>query len=193
MFPMISCSSEIRQAKVVLHEVADELEKEGLDFNRDIEVGILIEVPSAVFTADLMADECDFFSIGTNDLIQYAFAIDRENKKVLHLNDPLHPAVIRMIKHVVGVARDKGVKVSICGEMAAEPLYVPLLLGLGLDELSVNPQSIPAVKRLIRTLRLEDAKQFTKKIVTLTDAADIMALIQDNYGDMVADDLYGEQ
>jgi phosphoenolpyruvate-protein phosphotransferase (PTS system enzyme I) len=186
IFPMISCRSEIRQARQIVHEVAVDLEKEGLPFNRDIEVGILIEVPSAVVMADILADECDFFSIGTNDLIQYAFAIDREHKKVLHLYDPLHPAVIRLIAQVVSAAEKKGVKVFICGEMAGTPLYVPLLLGLGLDELSMNPQAIPAVKHLIRALKVEDTRRLVKKIAGLSDAAEVAAAITETYGELLA-------
>lgn len=186
IFPMISCRSEIRQARQILNEVAADLEKEGLPFNRDIEVGILIEVPSAVIMADILADECDFFSIGTNDLIQYAFAIDREHKKVLHLYDPLHPAVIRLITQVVSAAEKKGVKVFICGEMAGTPLNIPLLLGLGLDELSMNPQAIPAVKHLIRALKVEDTRRLVKKIAELSDAAEVAAAITETYGDLLA-------
>lgn len=185
IFPMISCRTEIRQARQIVNEVAAALEKEGTPFNRDIEIGILIEVPSAVIMADVLADECDFFSIGTNDLIQYAFAIDREHKKVLHLYDPLHPAVIRLIVQVVAAAEAKGIKVFICGEMAGTPLYIPLLLGLGLDELSMNPQAIPAVKHLIRELKLEDTRRLVQKVAGLSDAAEVEAVITETYGDLL--------
>lgn len=187
IFPMISCRSEIRQARQIVDQVAADLEKEGLPYNRDIEMGILIEVPSAALMADVLADECDFFSIGTNDLIQYAFAIDREHKKVLHLYDPLQPAVIRLIAQVVDAAEKKGVKTYICGEMAGTPLYVPLLLGLGLDELSMNPQAIPAVKHLVRALKVEDTRQFVKRIAGLSDATEVAEVISETYGDLLND------
>ena len=190
MFPMISSCDEVYEAKKMLAEAAASLEKEGIPHKRDIPVGILIEVPSAVIMADAMADLVDFFSIGTNDLVQYALAIDRGNREVAHLYSPLHPAIIRMLKHLAGVAKDKGVKIAMCGEMAGDPFHVPILLGLGIDELSMNPQSIPAVKSMIRSLRVEDAKRLMDKVLEKTTAKEIMDLLQDAYGEILPDKLY---
>ena len=153
---MISAYFEICKAKKLLDQAADSLEKEGLPYNREIDIGIMIEVPSAVVVADSLAEKVDFFSIGTNDLIQYALAIDRGNRHVADLYQPLDPAIIRMIKQVADVSKDKGIGVFMCGEMAATPHHIPLLLGMGMDELSMNPQSIPQIKRVIRSLNVKD-------------------------------------
>ncbi|MEE9117380.1 MAG: phosphoenolpyruvate--protein phosphotransferase [Calditrichia bacterium] len=190
MFPMITTYEEICEAKRMLDEAADCLEKEGVIFNRDIKVGILVEVPSAVIMADLMAKEVDFFSIGTNDLIQYSMAIDRGNRQVAHLFQPLDPAILRMIKHVADVARDKGIKVFICGEMAGYPIHIPILLGIGIDELSMNPQSIPAVKSVIRSLNVKDTRLFMNDIFKQTTATKVFELLRDNYGNILTDKLY---
>lgn len=192
MFPMISSNDELCEAKQILDQAADSLEKEGIAFDRDIEIGILIEVPSAVVMADVMAKEVDFFSIGTNDLIQYSFAIDRENRHVSHLYRPLHPAIIRMIKQVSDVADDNGIKTFMCGEMAGDPIHIPILLGLGMDELSMNPQAIPAVKRMIRSLSIQDNRMFIKKVLKQTSAADIMELVQDAYSDILSEKVFVE-
>lgn len=190
LFPMISAYYEICEAIKLLDSAADSLEKEGLPYNRDIEVGIMIEVPSAVIVADLLADKVDFFSIGTNDLIQYALAIDRDNRHVAHLYQPLDPAVIRMIKQVADVAKDKGIGVYMCGEMAATPHHIPLLLGLGMDELSMNPQSIPHIKRVIRTLSVSDAKVFVQETLKKKTAREVFGVIRERYGDILADKAY---
>jgi phosphotransferase system enzyme I (PtsI) len=190
MFPMISAYFEIRLAKRALDDAAESLEKEGLPYNRKIDVGIMIEVPSAVITADLMAEEVDFFSIGTNDLIQYALAIDRGNKQVAHLYQPLDPAILRMLKHVADVARDKGVRVSMCGEMAGTPHHIPILLGMGLDELSMNPQSIPVAKRVIRSINLKDSQSLLKQALKQTTAKSVFELVRDTFGDILADHSY---
>ena len=151
LVPMVSTYFEICEAKRFLDDAAESLERDGLPCKREIPLGAMIEVPSAVVIADLMAENVDFFSIGTNDLIQYALAIDRGNRLVSHLYQPLDPAILRMIKRTADVALDKGIKVHMCGEMANSPLYAPLLLGMGLEDLSMNPQAIPAVKRMIRS------------------------------------------
>lgn len=192
IFPMISTYFEICETKRLLDEAAESLEKEGLPYKRDIELGIMVEVPSAVVMADVMAEEVDFFSIGTNDLIQYSLAIDRGNRQVAHLYQPLDPAIIRMLKHVADVSQQKKVKVFICGEMAGSPHHIPLLLGLGMNELSMNPQSIPAVKRMVRSLNLEETRSFTEAVLKQKTARDIFAMIKDNYGDLIAEQLYTE-
>jgi phosphotransferase system enzyme I (PtsI) len=190
MFPMISAYFEIRLAKRMLEEAADSLEKDGLPFNRNIAVGIMVEVPSAVITADLMAGEVDFFSIGTNDLIQYALAIDRGNKQVAHLYQPLDPAILRMIKHVADVSKENGIKVFMCGEMAGTPHHIPVLLGMGIDELSMNPQSIPVVKRVIRSLKLDDTRRLVENVLKQNTAKNVFELVRDNYGELLADHVY---
>ena len=191
MFPMISAYYEICETRKLLDQAAESLEKEGLPYNREIDIGIMIEVPSAVVLADLLADKADFFSIGTNDLIQYALAIDRGNRLVAHLYQPLDPAVIRLIKHVADVAKDKGIEVYMCGEMAATAHHIPLLLGLGLNELSMNPQSIPHVKRVIRSLRLSDAQSFVQETLKKKTARGVFGLVKEAYGDILADKAYG--
>jgi phosphotransferase system enzyme I (PtsI) len=190
MFPMISAYFELKLAKRILEEAAESLQQDGLPFNRNIEIGIMIEVPSAVITADLMAGEVDFFSIGTNDLIQYALAIDRGNKQVAHLYQPLDPAILRMIKHVADVSRENGIKVFMCGEMAGTPHHIPILLGMGIDELSMNPQSIPVVKRIIRSIKLEDTRTFTKEALKQTTAKKVFELVRDTFGDTLTDHTY---
>ena len=192
LIPMISSCDEISETKRILNEAADSLDKEGMVFNRDIKVGIMIEIPSAVIMADVMAEAVDFFSIGTNDLIQYSLAIDRGNNKVASLFNPLHPAIVRSVKHVADVAGDKGIKVAMCGEMASDPINMPILLGVGIDELSMNPQSIPAVKSIIRSMKLKDARLFIKDVLKKSSSTEIVQLVQDTYGDILPDKLYYE-
>jgi phosphotransferase system enzyme I (PtsI) len=187
LFPMISNCSELAQAKTLLEEAADSLEKDGKAYNRDIDVGVMIEVPSAVVMADQLARMCDFFSIGTNDLIQYTLAIDRGNRNVAYLYDPLDPAILRMLKHVADEAHKAEIRIAMCGEMAGEPIHVPVLLGLGITEWSMNPQAIPVIKRMVRRLSTADAHEFVKEIIDLHDAAEINRLINERYGVMLSD------
>ena len=132
-----------------------------------------------------MAQEVDFFSIGTNDLIQYSLAIDRGNREVAHMFHPLHPAIIRMVKHVADVSKQTGTKLYMCGEMAADPANIPILVGLGIDELSMNSQAIPAVKSMIRFLDTEESRDFTEKVLALNTVADILDLCQATYGELL--------
>jgi phosphoenolpyruvate-protein phosphotransferase (PTS system enzyme I) len=159
LFPMISELTELRQAREILAEVARELERRGEPFDRRLEIGVMIETPSAAIIADVLAREADFFSIGTNDLIQYALAIDRVNEHVAYLYRPLHPAVLRLIREVVRAAHTQGITVAMCGEMAGEPIYTLLLIGLGIDALSMNAVSLPRVKKIVRASRLAEAQQ----------------------------------
>jgi len=185
LFPMISSYEEVVEAKRILAEAAEGLHKEGVPFNQQVKFGVLIEVPSAVIMADVLAGVADFFSIGTNDLIQYSLAIDRGNRHVAHLYNPLNPAVIRMVRHVADAAKDKGIKVFMCGEMAGDPYHVPILLGLGLDGLSMNPQSIPAVKRMVRMISYRDARRFMKDVLEQTSTDTIAEMVRHNFGSLL--------
>lgn len=187
LFPMISSLDELMQAKKLLNEAARSLEHENIPCNPAIDVGILIEIPSVVIMADVIAKEVDFFSIGTNDLIQYSFAMDRGNRHVAHLYRPMHPAIIRMLKRVCDVADDAGIKVVLCGEMAGEPIHTPLLMGLGVDEMSVNPQSIPVIKRMVRDLKLQDTRQFVKAVLNATTTTEITEMVQAAYGEILTE------
>lgn len=185
LFPMVSGLEELRQAKVVLEECRAELRAAGVLFNESMRVGSMIEVPSAAIVADLLAQECDFFSIGTNDLIQYVLAVDRVNDRIAHLYEPTHPAILRLIKGIVEAAHRAKIKVSVCGEMAGDPVMVPLLLGLGVDELSMTPPLLPAVKYLVRKMKLRDAKKLAEKALSRDSAAgalaDCMAFYRDHF------------
>lgn len=184
MFPMISGVKEILAAKKILDETKNDLIKDHIPFNGDIEVGIMIEVPSAAILSDLMADYVDFFSIGTNDLIQYALAIDRGNHDVAHLFQPLHPAIIKLVKTVSEAAHQKNVKLFMCGEMAADPFHVPILLALGIDEFSMNPPSIPSVKSIIRQISTENMTPFLENVLKQKSSDEIIQIVQDTYGDL---------
>ncbi len=172
MFPMISGVAELRAARRVLAEIREELRREGVEV-RDVPVGIMVELPSAAMLADRLAAECDFFSVGTNDLIQYTIGIDRQNKDVAYLYRPLHLAVLRMLKQVCDAARAAGVPVSMCGEMAGEPVNVLVLVGLGVTELSMNGTSIPLVKRVLRAAKASDGRELVERILGMTTAEDI--------------------
>jgi len=158
LLPMISSLSELRRALALLGEVKHEVRASGAPFDERIPVGVMIEVPSAALTADAIARECDFFSIGTNDLTQYTLAVDRTNERVAHLYDPLHPAVLALIDRSVRAAARAGIPVSVCGEMVGDPLAVPLLVGLGIPELSGAPSSLPVVKEILHALDSADVE-----------------------------------
>jgi phosphotransferase system enzyme I (PtsI) len=186
LFPMISNINEVVAAIRHLDDAAESLEKENLPHNRKIQIGIMIEVPSAVIMADRLADMVDFFSIGTNDLIQYTLAIDRSNQSVAYLYDPLNPAIIRMLKHVADVARRKGIRVTMCGEMAGEPFHVPVLLGLGIKEWSMNPFAIPLVKQMVRSISAEASREFCKRILDLDTAEAINEMTRKTFEDALS-------
>jgi phosphotransferase system enzyme I (PtsI) len=173
MYPMISGIEEMRQANSILEETKEELRKEGKPFDNDIEVGAMIEVPSAAMTADILAKEADFFSIGTNDLIQYSLAVDRTNEKVAYLYEPSHPAVLRLIKNIIEAAHNAKIGVGMCGEMAGEPAFALILLGLGLDEFSMPPQMIPEIKYIIRSVTLKDAQDLALNAMKLSTAKEV--------------------
>ncbi len=190
MFPMISGLSELRQAKEVLESCKAELREEGKPFKEDIEVGIMIEVPSAVLVADALATEVDFFSIGTNDLIQYTIAVDRVNERIAHLYEPTHPAILRLIEMTVSAAHAHGIWVGVCGEMAGEITLTPLLLALGVDELSVSTGLVPRVKKAVQTLDTKECSKLLEEIRGLTSATDILARCEEvarkHYAELLA-------
>ncbi len=170
LIPMISGIEEVRKTKAVIKECMEELNHKRVNFNKDIKIGIMIEVPSACMISDQLAQEVDFFSVGTNDLIQYTLAIDRVNEYVSYLYEPLHPAVLMMIKLAVEAAHSNKIDIALCGEMAGEPLYVPILLGLELDELSMNPYSIPRAKKVIRGLEHSYCKELLREVLRTNSA-----------------------
>jgi len=179
MFPMISGIEELREAKKIFCEVKMDLRAQGIPMGEDIEIGVMIEVPSAVIIADELAKEVDFFSIGTNDLIQYALAIDRINERVTYLYEPLHPAVLRLIKQVIDIGHRAGIRVAMCGEMAGEPAYIMILLGMEIDELSMNPLAIPKVKKVIRGTTIKESKILLEKIMAFSSAVEIRDFVND--------------
>jgi phosphotransferase system enzyme I (PtsI) len=188
-FPMVSGIDEIRSVKAHLDDVKRELRNEGVPFDEAIEIGIMIEIPSAVMIADLLAREVDFFSVGTNDLIQYSLAIDRTNEHLSELYEPLHPAVLRSLKMVVDAARTAGIDSCICGEMAGEPRYLPILLGLGFDELSMNAVSLLRVKKILRRCSKTDAEQLVATALTLPTAREVEKFIQKEISELFPDGL----
>jgi len=180
MFPMISTVEELRQCKTLLNEVKEDLEEEGLPYKKDISVGTMIEVPSAALLADILAKEVDFFSIGTNDLIQYTLAADRNNENVAHLYNPTDPAVLRLIRMVVEAAGRQKIDVNVCGEMSGEPLYIPLLVGMGLRQFSATPRKVPEIKRVIRQLDVPEAERIAQQALQLDTARQVTNLLRDH-------------
>lgn len=180
MFPMIGNVDEVRQAKAILKTCMQELDAEGVDYDHDLEVGIMVEIPSAAITADIIADEVSFFSIGTNDLCQYTLAVDRMNQNVSYLYDPLHPAILRLVQNVITQSHNKpGKFTGMCGEMAGDPVAALILLGLGLDEFSMSASSIPQVKKIIRSVSFEQAKAVADKAMTMQTGGEIRQYVQD--------------
>ena len=173
MYPMISRISEIKEANKILEKAKEELRKEGKPFKEDIEVGVMIEVPSAAVISDIIAKEVDFLSIGTNDLIQYTMAVDRVNADVAHLYSPMHPAILRLLKTIIDSAHAAGKNVGMCGEMAGDPAYTAVLLGLGLDEFSMSAVQIPKVKKIIRSISKTEAKKLVEQLFKCTNMNEV--------------------
>jgi len=189
MFPMISGLEELRRAKAVLAECKDELRRSGIPFGKEIEVGAMIEIPSAAICANALAPEVDFFSIGTNDLIQYTLAVDRVNEKLAHLYEPTHPAILRLLKMIAEAAHANHIWVGVCGEMAGDVALIPLLLGLGMDELSAGATLVPRVKRAVQSLAIPECRELVEKTLKLNTASEILArcleLADKRYGDLL--------
>ncbi len=173
LFPMISSLEELREAKKILEETKEELRTEGIPFDESVQSGIMVEVPSAAILSDYFAKEVDFFSIGTNDLIQYTVAVDRGNEKLSHLYSQYHPAVLRLIKTVIDNGREAGIWVGMCGESAGDPKLIPVLLGMGLKEFSMTASSILQARWIIRNLRKSDLEQAAEKVLSLPTAEDV--------------------
>ena len=188
MYPMISGLDELRSANAVLDEVKAELRQEGTPFDENIPVGIMIEIPSAAITSDILAEEAAFFSIGTNDLIQYSIAIDRVNKNVAYLYEPLHPAILRLISMVIKSAHAKGITTGMCGEMASDPKYTLLLLGLGLDQYSTNADALLKIKKIIRSVSFAEAQEIAQQALLYSSAAEtekfITTLMESRFPDI---------
>ncbi len=178
MFPMISGLQELLEAKAVLEEAKKELKDRGAAFESDLQVGVMIEIPSAAVIADVLASHCDFFSIGTNDLIQYLLAVDRVNDRVAHLYEPTHPAVIRTLSQIITAANDAKIKVGVCGELAADLNFVPLLVGMGVDSLSASAGSLPEIKHAIRQISMKEVKDLTKGVLKEQDPQKILTTLE---------------
>ena len=179
MFPLITNMMELRQARMILNDVMEDLEDDGIDFNREVAVGMMIEVPSAALMSNVFAQEVDFFSIGTNDLIQYTLAVDRGNEKVANLYSSAHPAVISLIKDVIRAAKRKKIAVTCCGEMAGELEYVMLLVGMGLRKLSMTPQAIPEIKKLIRSVSIKECERVARRAASYDSERQVLNYLRD--------------
>jgi len=179
MFPMISTLMELRQAKMVLNDVMEELEDDGIEFRRDLPIGMMVEVPAAAYMASHFAKEVNFFSIGTNDLVQYTLAVDRTNEKVAGLFCPAHPAVLGLVRDVIRAGTRAQIGVSVCGEMAGDPLYTLLLLGLGLMTFSMNGPDIPEVKKIIRSTTMENARQVARRVMSFDSERQVMHFLRE--------------
>lgn len=187
MYPMISGLEELQQANAILEDVRRELRKEGTAFDENIQVGAMIEVPSAALTADILAREADFFSIGTNDLIQYSLAVDRVNEKIAYLYEPAHPAVLLLIKNIIEAGHRAGIWVGMCGEMAGDIFMTLILIGMGLDEFSTSPIAIPELKKIIRSVTMDQAKEIAVQAITLSTGKEVERFARRKLKEIVPD------
>lgn len=179
MFPLVTTVTELRQAKALLSDVTEDLEDDGIPYARDVDVGIMVEVPAAAYILERFAPEVSFFSVGTNDLVQYMLAVDRGNEKVAHLYNPANPAVLRMLKHIVDVSDAHKVEVSLCGEMGGDPEFIPLLLGLGFRHLSVTSSSILELKRIVRSVTMVQARTIAEKALSLDSDREVVSFLKE--------------
>ena len=180
---MITTAEELKQARALTMEIMNELRNENIPFDESIKIGLMIEVPSAAINADILARDADFFSVGTNDLVQYVLAVDRISEKIAYLYNPLNLAVLRMLKHIVDVSNEYNVPVSICGEMAGEPQYTMVLLGLGFKNLSMSPTYMYQVKRLVRSVTISECQEMVQKLLQYSDTRDIENLVRERFRD----------
>jgi phosphotransferase system enzyme I (PtsI) len=187
MYPMISGVFELQQANELLEQAKAELREEGVAFNEDIVSGAMIEIPSAAIACDTLLKGSSFFSIGTNDLIQYMMAVDRLNDRVAHLYEPTHPAVVRTLEMIVKAAKIGGISVSVCGEMAGDPVMVPLLVGLGIDTLSVTVGSLPNVKFVVQNMKIVEARDLAKEALSEPDASKTYERLLEFYNSLMAE------
>jgi len=187
LFPLIASIMELRQAKMIVRDVVEDLEEENIDFEPDVPIGMMIEVPAAALMCDAFAKEVDFFSIGTNDLVQYTLAVDRGNEKVASLFSAAHPSVLRLIKDVIRAGQRHDVSVSLCGEMAGDPDYTLLLLGLGLRIFSIAPPAIPEIKKVIRSVTMEQAMMVARKVMTFDSDKQVISYLRDQTRKLVGD------
>jgi phosphotransferase system enzyme I (PtsI) len=179
MYPMISGLDELNQANALVEDYKAQLRSEGVPFDEHMEIGAMIEIPSAALIADTLAKRVKFFSIGTNDLIQYSLAVDRMNEKIAHLYEPTHPAILRLIKATVDAARRNNIRVAVCGEMAGDPVMAPLLLGLGVDELSAAPPLVPQIKFMVRRIKTPEALALAEFALNCESGSEILARCQE--------------
>ena len=179
MYPMISGLDELNQANALVEDYKAQLRNEGVPFDEHMEIGAMIEIPSAALIADTLAKRVKFFSIGTNDLIQYSLAVDRMNEKIAHLYEPTHPAILRLIKATVDAARRNNIRVAVCGEMAGDPVMAPLLLGLGVDELSAAPPLVPQIKFMVRRIKTPEALALAEFALNCESGSEILARCQE--------------
>jgi phosphoenolpyruvate-protein kinase (PTS system EI component) len=186
MVPLVGNVDEVRTVRVLLARLADELRREGHAVPRRVALGAMIEVPAAAMIAEHLAREMDFFAIGTNDLTQYTLAVDRANEQVAELFRPFHPAVLQLLDRVIDAGRRAGIPVSLCGEMAADPLAVPVLVGLGLDEFSMHPPALPLVRSLIRALSYRDAHRIAQRALTLASAKEVEEYLLEQLSGLLA-------
>lgn len=181
MLPMVSSIEELREAKKIINEVKEELKAKKIEFNENIEIGIMIEIPSAALMAEELAKECDFFSIGTNDLVQYTIAVERGNEKVANLYTHFHPAIIRLIKYVIDSAHKNQILCGMCGEAAGDKLFIPLLIGLGLDEFSMNSSKILQSRKLISELDFKKCKELANEVLKLPSTEEVKRKLNETY------------
>jgi phosphotransferase system enzyme I (PtsI) len=189
MFPMISCMEEVDKSLCALEEAKKELHSKNIPFSKSMEIGIMIETPSAAILADKLAAKVDFFSIGTNDLVQYTLAADRTSEKVAYLYQPTHPSILTLIKYIVDAARKHGIWVSVCGEMAGDPQYTVLLMGLGISELSMSPVSINLIRKIIRNSRMYETEEIVEKALNCSTAGEALDYSL-NYLKKIVPDIY---
>lgn len=181
MYPMISGVAEVRQANKLLDEAKNELRAKKTVFDEKIEVGAMIEIPSAALTCDILAEEVDFFSVGTNDLIQYSLAVDRINERIAYLYEPAHPAILRLLQTIIEAGHAKKIWVGICGEMSGDPIFTPVLVGLGIDEISTSPVMVPEIKKIVRSVSYEESREIAKYVLTLKAGAEVVNFLKLKY------------